>query len=467
MTWPTELDPARVCLASDRISAEDAERQTRTVQELLRRLATQPGIVLADEVGMGKTFVALATAMAAIWGDKGKRPVVIMVPTSVQRKWVRDFGVFREKCLPKTADREFRWAESHNALDFFRLLDDSPAKRARLIFLTHGSFHRTLTDPWIKLAILKFAMHHTKLGDRRRALPRFAPGILRTKGSYADPELFEKLLRSEFERWREIISSFGDDPGDDPVPEAVAKALLRSQVDLSALRESLAEVPLRESKNLDDRLKAVRQALNESFQGVWHEALINASFRSPLLILDEAHHAKNPATKLASLFVSDDAAQDARMLSGALEGGFERMLFLTATPFQLGHHELLNVVDRFQGIDWKSLDKDTGKVRFATQRAELAEALDEAQRAAVELDWQWGKLRRTDLPGTTDAELEVWWRLVLETTAEQPERIQQVVRAYRRTLQALRVAEQHLRPWVIRHTRARILSNRSGVGLRA
>jgi hypothetical protein len=459
MTWPTVYDRTRISLATDRISPADAERQSRTAEELLRRLATQPGIILADEVGMGKTFVALATAMAAMWADKGKRPVVIMVPTSVQRKWARDFGVFREKCLRNASDRNFRWAEAHNAVEFFRLLDDTPAKRARLIFLTHGSFHRTLTDPWIKLAIMRFAMHHAKLGERRRTLPRFAADILRIKGKYAEAALFEKLLGSGFDRWRDIISKFGDDPGDDPVPEAVAKALMRSRVDLGALRDALADIPLRDSKNIEERLKAVRRALNDSFQSVWQEALINAAFRSPLLILDEAHHAKNPATKLASLFVSDEADHDARMLSGALEGGFERMLFLTATPFQLGHHELLNVIDRFQGIDWKSLDGDTGKARFCTQCKALSDALDEAQRAAVELDWQWGKLRRSDVPGSTEQEIEAWWRRLLETEADQPERIQQVVRSYRRTLEALRTAEQHLRPWVVRHTRSRTLTD--------
>jgi len=94
----------------------------------------------------------------------------------------------------------------------------------------------------------------------------------------------------------------------------------------------------------------VRQALNESFQEIWHEALVNAHFRSPLLILDEAHHVKNPETKLASLFVSEDNSEDAGKLEGALEGGFERMLFLTATPFQLGHNELLNVIDASKGL---------------------------------------------------------------------------------------------------------------------
>ena len=37
------------------------------------------------------------------------------------------------------------------------------------------------------------------------------------------------------------------------------------------------------------------------------------------------------------------------MLQGPFAGVFDRMLFLTATPFQLGHHELVEVLRRFDG----------------------------------------------------------------------------------------------------------------------
>jgi hypothetical protein len=43
--------------SNDRVSDADADRQQQTAVEILRRLADQPGLVLADEVGMGKTCV--------------------------------------------------------------------------------------------------------------------------------------------------------------------------------------------------------------------------------------------------------------------------------------------------------------------------------------------------------------------------------------------------------------------------
>ncbi len=67
MTWPVPFRARRISLRpkdSKRISREDADRQSATVKEILRRLERQPGLVLADEVGMGKTFVALAVAVA-------------------------------------------------------------------------------------------------------------------------------------------------------------------------------------------------------------------------------------------------------------------------------------------------------------------------------------------------------------------------------------------------------------------
>src|SRR5437867_12511602 len=80
--------------AWERVSQEDAQRQEVTAREILQRLAKQPGLVLADEVGMGKTFVALAVAASVALSDRQRRPVVVMVPPSLRNKWPTDFDVF-------------------------------------------------------------------------------------------------------------------------------------------------------------------------------------------------------------------------------------------------------------------------------------------------------------------------------------------------------------------------------------
>lgn len=114
-----------------RICRDDAERQERTAREILRRLESQPGLILADEVGMGKTFVALAVAVSVHVADKRCRPVVIMVPPSLKDKWPRDFSLFLEKCLPARLKRSISWARAENAVQFLKLLDD-PIERRKL-----------------------------------------------------------------------------------------------------------------------------------------------------------------------------------------------------------------------------------------------------------------------------------------------------------------------------------------------
>jgi hypothetical protein len=466
VTWPVQLDPRRINLhVEERISAEDASRQMATAAEILRRLEGQPGLVLADEVGMGKTFVALAVAVSAIWADRGRNPVVVMVPPSLKDKWPTDFATFVRLCVKQEEERaKLKARQAWSGLDFFRVFDDPLSRRPSIVFLTHGAFHRNLSDPWVKLDILKFAMRGAHLGARRDALPRFAPSLLRVK-SRSGQELFEQLFRSEPDRWRELLTRYDEDPGDDPVPEAIHKVLERGSADLSALKEQLGLLPIRESAYIEDRLKGARQALNEAMQEIWRRALIEARFRSPLLVLDEAHHLKNPSTKLASLFVVDEADEDARVLTGALSNGFERMLFLTATPFQLGHGELLNVLDRFEAIDWRSAPEGMTREAFAGARERLCKALDAAQLAATELDREWGRLSSKDLVAAQGEALDVegWWRRVQAHPDEQAPRVQLVLRAFARAKMALGAAQEALRPWVIRHMRPRVLEASEGL----
>ena len=84
MTWQISN---LVDLRNDRVSDMDADRQQRTATEILRRLNDQPGVVLADEVGMGKTYVGLAVAVSVLEATQRKRPVVVMVPAGVADKW--------------------------------------------------------------------------------------------------------------------------------------------------------------------------------------------------------------------------------------------------------------------------------------------------------------------------------------------------------------------------------------------
>ena len=122
----------------DRIGETDANRQSKTAKAILKRLVDQPGIILADEVGMGKTFVALAVSISVFL--KEKKPVVIMIPPSLIKKWPNDFKLFRDSCITdKNISAKLNCAVAQRPEEFFKLLDDDVRHRKAIIFLTHGA----------------------------------------------------------------------------------------------------------------------------------------------------------------------------------------------------------------------------------------------------------------------------------------------------------------------------------------
>ena len=164
----------------------------------------------------------------------------------------------------------------------------------------------------------------------------------------------------------------------------------------------------------------------------------------PLLILDEAHHVKNP-TSSAGLFDNEEAEQDAEALQGPLGNMFERMLFLTATPFQLGHHELLNVLDRFHGVRWP-IDVARSAIRPADS-SHLRRALDRAQASALRLEQAWSRIDPLDAPARRSA-LVVRAARRTSPTQSAPRSPSPPRRGRHRRRREL------LRPWVIRHVKA-------------
>jgi superfamily II DNA or RNA helicase len=170
------------------------------------------------------------------------------------------------------------------------------------------------------------------------------------------------------------------------------------------------------------------------------------------LILDEAHHTKNPYTRLAGLFANEEAREEAETLTrGELGGVFHRMLFLTATPFQLGHNELIEVLDRFKGVRWDDLDRST----YDQQLKDLRLALDASQAAALRLDRSWGRLSPADIPDTGDA----WWNQ--PCGYELPAAAESAAAHWAEAREKARLAQCLLRPHVIRHTREDRASRRS------
>ena len=426
--------------------------------EILRRLESQPGLILADEVGMGKTFVALAVAAAVALTRPEEGPVVVMVPPSLKDKWPKEWAVFKDNCIKGEARSRLTASSADSGIAFLKLLDDDAVVRKHIIFLTHGALNRSLTDEWVKLAIIRRALsRRTSMEDVRRALPRFAGRLLRSQWiDNKAPDLWERLLGHPPDQWKRIIQRAGLTMEDDPVPKALIDAM-DDLDDFKPLLEALGRLPLRKSSYVDERLSDARQTLTDALKELWKFWLNRARFRAPLLILDEAHHVKN-VTQLSSLFANEEAGEDEETGNkGPLGGVFSRMLFLTATPFQLGHRELINVLRRFDGIAWDSgtsaaMSRDV----FRQSVNQLEQALSDTQAASLRLDRAWGRLKASHLENADGRLLscEEWWSSMRSTppTDELPS---EICARFEQCNQKMREAETLIRPWVIRHLKPR------------
>lgn len=428
--------PSFITMKNDRIDAADAARQTRTAAALCERLRSQPGVVLADEVGMGKTFVAFATAVAFLEATSRRQPVVVMVPPAVAEKWPNDWSVFKEKCLPPGTDIRATPATVDRGTDFFRLLDDPDDRRHHVIFLKHGAMRapawrksrKSTQETFLLLAFVRQAFLYQR--DLKACQERFSKWSTRIlKNDRFTADVTQRLLKEPEHRWATIWRrETGEVLTDEPVPEVVVDAM--RAIDLSDFRNALSSMPKNKTDALDRKLESLRVRLGKSINAVWDNLLRNVELRLPLLVLDEAHHAKN-SNQLAQLF--DEA--------GPLSGAFARMLFLTATPFQLGHSELLSVLSRFDGTHAPEAMRE----HMQTAHKSLKEELDRAQATNLRLERVWGQLRPTDV-----SEVQSWWTA---PPADATERLKVALQAASEARDSAATVERLLKPWVVRHTK--------------
>ena len=102
-------------------------RELMTAKEIVKRFKKQPGVLLADDTGLGKTWVAALAALAI--ADNGGRILVLVPNKTMIGKWERD--------LYKV--RSLLWDD--NAVRIRRL--DSPVQRLReknIAIATHHHF---------------------------------------------------------------------------------------------------------------------------------------------------------------------------------------------------------------------------------------------------------------------------------------------------------------------------------------
>lgn len=462
---------------------EDARRQEVTAREVLNDLAQRPGVILADEVGMGKTYVALAVAASILQATRGRQgPVVVMVPPNLRNKWSREWEQFKAVCTRDGQAGAFNWiraATVQSATGFFREIDGRGQAPSHLVFMPSTAFTQALSDPWVRLVMIRIARSRTRLdvdmkGRLQRWLSRLV-GLHSRIGS--DPVLVEDLLGLPPDEWHGYLLERGvlGEDDQDPVPEQLLR--VQDQLDWGRLVSVLRgeALPSRYGRRSQARIREGKDAINDACREIYDQWMEIAPWKASLLILDEAHHTKNDQTRLAGLFRSNETkdlleASQEWQLSGVaprkrpwLWERFDRMLFLTATPFQLGHSELIRILRSFAACSWKgpsapSRPRDTFRVALE----DLERRLNENRAAARALDRAWGRLGPAAIAIGDDASpadaIARWWERASTAPGNAVEK--EIVRAVRACLETKRAAEQGsadewsgLRTWVIRHNR--------------
>ena len=454
-----------------RIQKEDASRQKTTAVEIASRFSRQPGVILADEVGMGKTFVALAVAAWAHFSDPQRRPVVVMVPPALSSKWPIDAAVFREKCLIGNWKNKFTFTETPivSGVDLLHRLSHIGKEKKSIIFVTHGAFFRSMTDDWIKLAIMRRALYWKKKDvDRvKDALSKFAGDIL-NKQLVSSQEHWKGLLSRDPDEWVEYLNkhnlkSLATD-NKNPVPGVLWDAICseESKVDLEIIRQLLNKIPKKITDSYDTNIGKFKFQMKKAINDFWERLKGRMILKLPLLIFDEAHHLKNSETKLVkSLFLND--TEDEEAVKGTFHAVFKKMLFLTATPFQLGHDELLRVLGLFGSVSWTPRKAGAiGAEDFIEMMAELRKRLDQAQERAQRFDEMWGRLRREDLfiDGEAYANTETWFPIAESADHLLSEIGRAAVACAQEAESSMKKAEAALKPWVIRHLKPRQMVSR-------
>lgn len=359
---------------------EDAYRQLRTVEVLLERFFhPKPSQrfeiqILADEVGMGKTFVALGLAYSLLAHLKQSRiepdlsgcyqRVLVLTPNNhaLYRKWIREVSEFKRRCVPpgdQSSDINFA-PMPVDRLDDLAVALRKPGRQPQVIVARMGLFGGD--------KLLDY--------DLKR---RFTLGVLfRYWSNRFNYENRQRLLKGAPEGWPSrpdgLTDLTGDEAGRLPFTEEEFLGILnrltgKDTPDLEKLWELCREVATPFFRNREDSFRKIEHKLIN----IYRLATLRSIQRDfPLLIVDEAHNWKNGPHSGANGYFEfrDFIAPHVR-----------RALLLTATPFQLRPDEMLEILKVSDAMQPCSTQAESGvrverlkKFREETIRPVLANA---------------------------------------------------------------------------------------------
>jgi hypothetical protein len=292
---------ARVHL--DAIPAGDVRRQEDTVLHALNLLDQQPGVMLADEVGMGKTFEALGILAALRHTARDCRVVIVTPGPDLNIKWENDLRNFGN---PGSTLYDFggTFARARTIQEFVAAL-----REKSIVLVPISAFHSTRGGADQAYLLSLYCWWKKLPGVTAAAVVRrFRDGGL-VRVSLED-ELF--LGAHTLEEITPFLEQAFCAPAD-------------------SVYQGLDDLYEKGGKEAFENEEAVRRALDLA-----RFSLVRALIPDiDVLVIDEAHKLKNVDTLRSQAVMTVFGRK------------FCKALFLTATPFQLDVDELRQVFRLF------------------------------------------------------------------------------------------------------------------------
>ena len=404
-----------------------AARQERTIDAIMQRLydddeeRRREVVLLADEVGLGKTFVALGLAWSVLHqrkaGGLASGPVLVVTPHAhaLFQKWRREAERFVQLVAPEGTSFAVDAVSTPHELAR-ALRQRKPTLVIARMSAFSGRLHELNTARMAAIhSLLRMDGFALSMSERFRLLADWPNAA----------NAFDLDLRRSASFW-DLARATPEVGFDDRHVRAAWRRLETTDHAITdRLRESWDRVRAGRSARssfLDDLRELCRAALA---QPVPH--------RLPLVIVDEIHNWKNHP-------------QSWQRFQHTLGERIERLVGLSATPFQLGPHELLQVLALRRCIGLPA-----ERTTFLDSCvAKLDADLKGASTAGATLRTAWATVNQEDV-----GDIERAWRKEGAPAAIDglSPRVRRAVEAALGVRDAHAHLSQSLRPFLIRHRR--------------
>lgn len=324
----------------DGIPTADVERQEDTVLRALDMLDVRPGILLADEVGMGKTYEALGIAAVTHHERRSSHIVVVTPGPDLNSKWFAEFSRFRESHMYDFGENV---VEVRHLSEFVENVRHHPVVVAPVTMFQSGR------GSGAQSYLLSLYFHWKELhGHTANAImARFRDGE-------------QERINVQTARFLDIFSL-------DQVTPHLRQAFRRGNAGGAAGLDDLYE---KGGLSAFENPVPVRNAL-------YRARFVLTGRLMPmidLLIVDEAHKLKNPGSLRT------------RAMQEVFSRRFRKALFLTATPFQLDVSELREIFSLFGRAKGAPDDLEQQVEGLLADVAEYQQHYEDFQRTWSSLD---------------------------------------------------------------------------------